>query len=275
MTTSNNNGTERAHDPQSYQNNEVGVPRRSTNSHRKEYKSQFQTLGTEVTISQGVDHLQVSYPQTVFTNEWDLASLEYSQETEGPYSIDLPTPADIRQLLELERVMVDHTIKSQTITLTPNQILTKELSPDIKQWEELIRENVFRIGGHRDHLPACLAHMLYCVVAEEQYNLAYFYNTSYFRASVGKHHGKVLAYSEHSMVTYTSVSEDDLDMGSPGIEVPIFEVPPSPDYIPGPEGPPSPDYVPGPEEPEQAPPSPIYVPFVPEPVYPYFLPEER
>ncbi|GJU70046.1 hypothetical protein Tco_1256305 [Tanacetum coccineum] len=33
-----------------------------------------------------------------------------------------------------------------------------------------------------------------------------------------------------------------------------------------------PDYVPGPEEPEQAPPSPIYIPFVPEPVYPEFLP---
>ncbi|GKB20910.1 hypothetical protein Tco_0854833, partial [Tanacetum coccineum] len=49
------------------------------------------------------------------------------------------------------------------------------LSPDIKQWEELIRENVFELGGHQDHLPACLAHMLYCVVAEEQYNLAYFF----------------------------------------------------------------------------------------------------
>ncbi|GJU68554.1 putative reverse transcriptase domain-containing protein [Tanacetum coccineum] len=71
--------------------------------------------------------------------------------------------------------------------------------------------------------------------------------------------------SEHSTVTYTSLSEDDLYMGSPGVEVHIYEGPPSPDYIPGPEGPPSPDYVPGPEEPEQAPPSPIYVPFVPEP----------
>ncbi|GJW55536.1 hypothetical protein Tco_0099621 [Tanacetum coccineum] len=58
-----------------------------------------------------------------------------------------------------------------------------------------------------------------------------------------------LSISEHSTVTYTSVSEDDLYMGSPGVEVPVFEVPPSPDYIPGPEGPPSPDYVPGPEEP--------------------------
>ncbi|GKF15211.1 hypothetical protein Tco_0056673, partial [Tanacetum coccineum] len=75
-----------------------------------------------------------------------LASLEYSRETEGPYCTDLPTPDDIRRLLELERVM-----------------------------EELIRENMFGLGGHWDHLPACLAHMLYCVVAEEQYNLAYFF----------------------------------------------------------------------------------------------------
>ncbi|GJX71207.1 hypothetical protein Tco_0308378 [Tanacetum coccineum] len=61
------------------------------------------------------------------------------------------------------------------VSLNLNQILTKKLSPDIKQWEELIRENVFGLGGHQDHLPVCLAHMLYCVVAEEQYNLAYFF----------------------------------------------------------------------------------------------------
>ncbi|GJR14365.1 hypothetical protein Tco_0797017 [Tanacetum coccineum] len=70
----------------------------------------------------------------------------------------------------------------------------------------------------------------------------------------------IMSDSEHSAVTYTSASEDDLYMGSPGVEVPVFE------------GPPSPDYVPGPEEPEQAPPSPIYIPFVPEPVLPGFLP---
>ncbi|GKA95489.1 hypothetical protein Tco_0817527 [Tanacetum coccineum] len=45
----------------------------------------------------------------------------------------------------------------------------------MRRWEELISENVFRLGGNRDHLPACLAHMLYCIVAEEQYNLAYFF----------------------------------------------------------------------------------------------------
>ncbi|GJW84831.1 zf-CCHC domain-containing protein [Tanacetum coccineum] len=102
-----------------------------------------------LTLAQFGQILKIPYNgQAVFTNEWDLASLEYSQETEGPYSTDLPTPNDIRRLLELERVMVDRTIKSQTVTLTPNQILTKELSPDMKQWEELIRENVFGLGGH-------------------------------------------------------------------------------------------------------------------------------
>ncbi|GJW36505.1 hypothetical protein Tco_0059425 [Tanacetum coccineum] len=89
----------------------------------------------------------------------------------------------------------------------------------------------------------------------------------------------IMSDSEHSTVTYTSVPEDDSDIGSPGVEGPIFQDPPSPDYVPGPEGPPSPDYVPGPEEPEQAPPSPIYIPFVPEPVYRSFLtksdPEEE
>ncbi|GKG37799.1 hypothetical protein Tco_0457022, partial [Tanacetum coccineum] len=67
---------------------------------------------------------------------------------------------------------------------------------------------------------------------------------------------------EHSTVTYTSVSilvEDDSDIGSPGVNGPpimpedpyayimaAYQVPPLPDYIPGPEVPPSPDYIPGP-----------------------------
>ncbi|GJZ60362.1 hypothetical protein Tco_0616178 [Tanacetum coccineum] len=94
---------------------------------------------------------------------------------EGTILHDLPTPDDIRRILELEHFVVDRTIKSQTVALNLNQILTKELSPDMKQWEELIRENVFRLGGHHDRLPVFLAHILYCVIAEEQYNLAYFF----------------------------------------------------------------------------------------------------
>ncbi|GKC38919.1 hypothetical protein Tco_1051303 [Tanacetum coccineum] len=44
----------------------------------------------------------------------------------------------------------------------------------MKHWEELIRVNVFGLGGNQDHLLACLAHMMYCIVAEKQYIIAYF-----------------------------------------------------------------------------------------------------
>ncbi|GKC27789.1 hypothetical protein Tco_1035083 [Tanacetum coccineum] len=92
--------------------------------------------------------------------------------------------------------------------------------------------------------------------------------------------------SEHSTVTYTSVSfpvEDDSDIGSPGINVPpmmpedpyayimaAYEVLPSPDYIPSPEVPPSPDYIPSPEEPQSPPP----LDFVPKPMYSEYMPQE-
>nr|GFC40338.1 hypothetical protein [Tanacetum cinerariifolium] len=34
---------------------------------------------------------------------------------------------------------------------------------------------MFRLRGHWDHLSASLANMLYCIVSEQQYNLAYFF----------------------------------------------------------------------------------------------------
>ena len=61
------------------------------------------------------------------------------------------------------------------VSIVENQIPLKELRPDMKHWQELIRENAFGSGSHRDHLPACLAHILYCIVAEQPYNLAYFF----------------------------------------------------------------------------------------------------
>ncbi|GKA89445.1 hypothetical protein Tco_0811257 [Tanacetum coccineum] len=45
----------------------------------------------------------------------------------------------------------------------------------MKRWEELIRENVFGLEGHWDYLSAYLAHILYCILAEQIYNLAYFF----------------------------------------------------------------------------------------------------
>nr|GEV04144.1 ribosomal protein L7Ae/L30e/S12e/Gadd45 [Tanacetum cinerariifolium] len=113
--------------------------------------------------------------QAVLTNKWDLGALAYSQETEGPYHTELPTSKEIHQFIQFERVDFNHTIKRKNVTLSPNQVLTKELRHDLKRWNKLIYENMFGLGGHRDHLSACLAYILYCILAEKQYNLAYFF----------------------------------------------------------------------------------------------------
>ncbi|GKA38740.1 hypothetical protein Tco_0731291 [Tanacetum coccineum] len=83
---------------------------------------------------------------------------------------------------------------------------------------------------------------------------------------------------EVSTVTYTSVytnsepwrfqwvfdDEPEAPEEDPYVEAALQALPPSPDYVHGPEHPPSPDYVPGPEYP----PSPAYVP---EPEYLEYL----
>ncbi|GJR20843.1 hypothetical protein Tco_0969370 [Tanacetum coccineum] len=84
--------------------------------------------------------------------------------------------------------------------------------------------------------------------------------------------------SEDSTVTYTAVPspyEDSSDMGSPGVEgPPMMPEDPHAYVVAIFQAPPSPNYVPGPEEPEQAPPSPVYLPYVPELVYLKYMPPE-
>ncbi|GJU65438.1 hypothetical protein Tco_1247273 [Tanacetum coccineum] len=116
-------------------------------------KKEFITL----LLAQFGQILKIPYNgQAVFTNEWDLSSLAFFQETEGPYYTNLPTPDEIHQFLRFERVDSNRTIKNKSVTLMPTQVLTKEVREDSKCWEELIRENGLSLGGHRNHLLAYL-----------------------------------------------------------------------------------------------------------------------
>ncbi|GKD80260.1 hypothetical protein Tco_1342881, partial [Tanacetum coccineum] len=80
--------------------------------------------------------------------------------------------------------------------------------------------------------------------------------------------------SEDSTVTYTAVSspfEDGSDIGSPGVDgPPIMPEDPYAYIMAAYQVPPSPDYMPGPEEPQSPPP----LDFVPEPMYPEYMPQE-
>ncbi|GKB04460.1 putative reverse transcriptase domain-containing protein [Tanacetum coccineum] len=83
----------------------------------------------------------------------------------------------------------------------------------------------------------------------------------------------VMSNLEDSTVTYTAVSspfEGLSDIGSPGVDgPPIMPEDPYAYVVAAFQALPSPDYVPGPEEPEQAPTLPE---FVPEAIYPEFMP---
>ncbi|PWA95795.1 Ribosomal protein L7Ae/L30e/S12e/Gadd45 [Artemisia annua] len=60
------------------------------------------------------------------------------------------------------------------VHLDPNRLYLKKILPDLKNWELLLRENVLSLAGNRDHVPASLAHMLFCLSNEEPYNLVYY-----------------------------------------------------------------------------------------------------
>ncbi|GJY66345.1 hypothetical protein Tco_0468583 [Tanacetum coccineum] len=98
-----------------------------------------------------------------------------SVPTDGPYQTDPPSPDDIKLIVQIERRDVVYRIRhEQEIVVEDNQIFTCEITDIMKTWVDIIQENVFCLGQNRDHVPACLCHMLFCIATSRQYNLAYF-----------------------------------------------------------------------------------------------------
>ncbi|GJR05084.1 hypothetical protein Tco_0528068 [Tanacetum coccineum] len=110
----------------------------------------------------------------VFSDRWSLDELVYGAPLEGPYQTNLPSPDDIISYVREDRegqvTCIHH---QEEIEVQNYQILTSEIVSTLKPLEEIIRENVFCLGGNWDHVPACLCYMLYCVANSEKINLAY------------------------------------------------------------------------------------------------------
>ncbi|GKD18057.1 hypothetical protein Tco_1207215 [Tanacetum coccineum] len=75
----------------------------------------------------------------VFTDKWSLDELAYG------------VPTDEGQVRRIRH--------EQEIYVHDHQILIREIVPTLKPLEEIIWENVFCLGGNRDHVPACLCYM--------------------------------------------------------------------------------------------------------------------
>ncbi|GKE23665.1 hypothetical protein Tco_1435177 [Tanacetum coccineum] len=111
----------------------------------------------------------------VFTDRWRLDELAYGIPSDGPYQTNPPSIEDIISSIRIDREGQVYRIRhEEEIDVYDYQILTREIIPTLKPLEEIIWENVFCLGGNRDHVPACLCFMLYCVVHSERFNLAYY-----------------------------------------------------------------------------------------------------
>ncbi|GJT02277.1 retrovirus-related pol polyprotein from transposon TNT 1-94 [Tanacetum coccineum] len=110
-----------------------------------------------------------------FSDKWSLDNLAFSVLSGGRYQTTTPSVDEIKTYIQLDReeplTCVYH---GQIFDVKENQILTREVQTNMKTWFEIIRENVFCLGGNRDHIPACVCHMLYCIATSTRYNLAFF-----------------------------------------------------------------------------------------------------
>ncbi|GJT71678.1 retrovirus-related pol polyprotein from transposon TNT 1-94 [Tanacetum coccineum] len=60
------------------------------------------------------------------------------------------------------------------IRVEENRILNREIVSTMKPWVEIIRENVFCLGGNQDHVLIFLCYMLHCITKSKIFNLAFF-----------------------------------------------------------------------------------------------------
>ncbi|GJV46180.1 hypothetical protein Tco_1430716 [Tanacetum coccineum] len=95
--------------------------------------------------------------------------------SKGRYKTTPPYPNDIKSLIQVPRQgQVTRTKNKKTVVVDQNEILTQEIQTHMKPWVDIIHENAISLGGHMDHVSACLCHMLYCIETSTPYSLAFF-----------------------------------------------------------------------------------------------------
>ncbi|GJT60672.1 retrovirus-related pol polyprotein from transposon TNT 1-94 [Tanacetum coccineum] len=111
----------------------------------------------------------------VFTDRWRLDELAYGIPSDSPYQTNPPSIKDIILSIRIDREGQVRRIRNEEeIDVHDYQILTREIIPTLKPLEEIIQENVFCLGGNRDHVPTCLYFILYYAIHSERFNLAYY-----------------------------------------------------------------------------------------------------
>ncbi|GKA89773.1 hypothetical protein Tco_0811585 [Tanacetum coccineum] len=89
----------------------------------------------------------------VFTDKWSLDELAYGVPRDDPYQTNPPSLDDIILYVRNDREgQVTRTRYRQKVDVQDYQILTHEIVSTLKPLEEIIRENVFCLGGESPEL---------------------------------------------------------------------------------------------------------------------------
>nr|GEX75709.1 pentatricopeptide repeat-containing protein [Tanacetum cinerariifolium] len=109
------------------------------------------------------------------TDMWLLDYLSISAPSKGRYKTTPPSLNFIKSVIQVPRQgQVTRTKKKKPFVVDKNGILTCEIQPHMKPWVDIILENVICLGGHPNHVFACLCHILYCIKTFTPYNLEFF-----------------------------------------------------------------------------------------------------
>ncbi|GJV07182.1 hypothetical protein Tco_1344838 [Tanacetum coccineum] len=110
-----------------------------------------------------------------YSDKWSLDYLKSCTPSNGIYKTTHPSTNDIKSLVQITQTKPITRIRpKKIIDVKENKILNHEIKSHMKSWVEIIRENVFCLGGNQDHVPACLCYMLYYITTSTRYNLAIF-----------------------------------------------------------------------------------------------------
>ncbi|GKA30619.1 hypothetical protein Tco_0716924 [Tanacetum coccineum] len=136
----------------------------------------IQNKSFSLTLEEFGQNLKIPFKgHASITEMWSLGHLSVSVPSRGLYKTKPPSPRVIKSLIQIPRQGQETRTKNKkTIVVGENKILTREIQTHMKPWVEIISENAICQGGHRDHVSACLCHMLYWIETSTPYNLAFF-----------------------------------------------------------------------------------------------------
>ncbi|GJS28937.1 reverse transcriptase domain-containing protein [Tanacetum coccineum] len=112
----------------------------------------------------------------LYSSEWSISSLQRSCD---PHPNHYPPPHEdpsvVHDALFHPRAEPKtRTIKSDSVTLEPFQMINNELRENFKKWEIILSDNAISLTGHKDYPNISLCYMLYCLTTGKPFNLAYF-----------------------------------------------------------------------------------------------------